>query len=380
MPDGRVEWLIDIHDWDFRWQDVYRYTAPLRLPRGTILEMEYTYDNSTANPRNPNRPPRRVTFGQTTASEMGDLWLQMVTVNRADRAILDRDYAPKMLQEDIAGDETILGEHPRDVRLRMDLAFCYQAAGRTDEATAQLRESLDIEPDSVDAHYELGTILLKQKRLDEAERHFRRVIELKPDFSESYNNLGVIQFLRGEAAAAMRAFEQALQGRDNNAEARFNLGRVLVVQKRTAEAVAQFNLALRLKPDDAETHASLASALATLGDVKASIGHYRDALRLKPDLVSALADLAWILASADDPMVREPHEAVQLSERAARLTNSQNAVVLDTLALSYFAAGRVDDAVRVAQAAVSVATASGDVATADAIATRLRLYERGRPQ
>ena len=66
LPSGRREWLIDIADWDFRWQDVYRYAAPVRLPRGTVLEMEYTYDNSSRNPRNPNQPPRRVTFGQTS--------------------------------------------------------------------------------------------------------------------------------------------------------------------------------------------------------------------------------------------------------------------------------------------------------------------------
>ena len=97
LPDGRREWLIDIPDWDFRWQDVYRYADPVRLPRGTVLEMEYTYDNSTRNPRNPNRPPRRVTFGQTSASEMGDLWLQVATASDGDRAALEADYAPKML-------------------------------------------------------------------------------------------------------------------------------------------------------------------------------------------------------------------------------------------------------------------------------------------
>ena len=38
LPDGSRRWLIAIDDWDFRWQDVYRYTAPIALPKGTVIE------------------------------------------------------------------------------------------------------------------------------------------------------------------------------------------------------------------------------------------------------------------------------------------------------------------------------------------------------
>jgi len=46
LPDGRTQPLIWIKDWDFNWQDVYRYREPLALPKGTILSMQFTYDNS----------------------------------------------------------------------------------------------------------------------------------------------------------------------------------------------------------------------------------------------------------------------------------------------------------------------------------------------
>src|SRR5262249_20858699 len=61
LADGGERWLIRIDDWNFKWQDVYRYLNPVSLPRGTTLRMRYTYDNSLANPRNPSRPARRVT-------------------------------------------------------------------------------------------------------------------------------------------------------------------------------------------------------------------------------------------------------------------------------------------------------------------------------
>ncbi len=57
LPDGTTRTLIHIADWDFRWQHVYRYTEPIRLPRGTTVAMRYVYDNCAANPRNPQVPP-----------------------------------------------------------------------------------------------------------------------------------------------------------------------------------------------------------------------------------------------------------------------------------------------------------------------------------
>jgi hypothetical protein len=70
LPDGRIEPLIWIKDWAFNWQGEYRYAQPVKLPKGTRIEMRYVYDNSAANPRNPSSPPKRVTYGEQTTDEM----------------------------------------------------------------------------------------------------------------------------------------------------------------------------------------------------------------------------------------------------------------------------------------------------------------------
>src|SRR5215510_4507177 len=91
LPDGSVKWLVWIKDWNFNWQDVYVYERPIHLPRGTLLSMRYTYDNSAGNVRNPNRPPRHVIYGPRSSDEMADLWLQVVPRNAADAAVLEQD-------------------------------------------------------------------------------------------------------------------------------------------------------------------------------------------------------------------------------------------------------------------------------------------------
>src|SRR5262249_6763062 len=54
LPSGERRTLLRIPDWNFDWQQQYVYAAPLRLPGGTRLEMDFRYDNSEGNPRNPN--------------------------------------------------------------------------------------------------------------------------------------------------------------------------------------------------------------------------------------------------------------------------------------------------------------------------------------
>jgi hypothetical protein len=81
LPDGRKQWLLNLKDWDFNWQDRYDYARPIRLPADTRLEMEFVYDNSAANSRNPNSPPKRVVWGPGVADEMAGLHIQATPVH-----------------------------------------------------------------------------------------------------------------------------------------------------------------------------------------------------------------------------------------------------------------------------------------------------------
>ena len=46
--------------------------------------MEFTYDNSAANPRNPHQPPQRVRYGPSPNDEMAGLHLTVVPVDPDD--------------------------------------------------------------------------------------------------------------------------------------------------------------------------------------------------------------------------------------------------------------------------------------------------------
>jgi len=84
LPDGQKKPLIWIKDWDFAWQEQYQYAAPLKLPKGTKIDVEFKYDNSADNVRNPSNPPKRVRNGEQTTDEMAILFGQVICATKAD--------------------------------------------------------------------------------------------------------------------------------------------------------------------------------------------------------------------------------------------------------------------------------------------------------
>jgi peroxiredoxin len=85
FPDGRTQVLVNIEAWDFNWQDFYYFKEPVKLPRGTMLELECVFDNSAGNLNNPNDPPKVVGWGEQTTDEMA-LAFVSVTVDGEDLA------------------------------------------------------------------------------------------------------------------------------------------------------------------------------------------------------------------------------------------------------------------------------------------------------
>src|SRR5881296_3478000 len=84
LPGGGKNDLMRIPNWDFNWQERYYFKEPVRLPKGTRLDVEIAYDNSSGNPHNPRNPPRRVTFGQQSTDEMGSMSIEIVPVAERD--------------------------------------------------------------------------------------------------------------------------------------------------------------------------------------------------------------------------------------------------------------------------------------------------------
>ena len=87
-PNGDTIREVKINDWDFRWQGTYRFTSPQRIPAGSRLMADITYDNTANNPRNPNSPPRQVQWGESTLAEMLLVYFEVLPYRPGDENIV----------------------------------------------------------------------------------------------------------------------------------------------------------------------------------------------------------------------------------------------------------------------------------------------------
>jgi tetratricopeptide (TPR) repeat protein len=120
------------------------------------------------------------------------------------------------------------------------------------------------------------------------------------------------------------------------------------------EAIGYYQRAIKLRRDFAKPHSNLGYVLMSQGNFDRALEHFNRALKIQSDYSSPLAGLAWILATHPDLKKRDTNLAVELAQRAAELTANKNAMVLNTLAVAYAAAGQADLAVEYYRKATNI--------------------------
>lgn len=88
-PAGDTLKLVHIPAWDFRWQEIYRFRHPLKVPKGSVIHIEGTYDNTADNPSNPNNPPKGIfSMGDMrTTDEMMTLMMGFLPYQEGDEQV-----------------------------------------------------------------------------------------------------------------------------------------------------------------------------------------------------------------------------------------------------------------------------------------------------
>src|SRR5262249_13536017 len=141
--------------------------------------------------------------------------------------------------------------------------------------------------------------------------------------------------------------------------------------------LATIEAALKLDPRNGTALGLKGRVLNEQGVTAEAIAAYRAALKLAPKQLGAANNLAWLLATKGSGAA-DFEEAVQLGERICKATDFKQPELIDTLAMSYAAAGRFADAIRVTQQALALAKQSSNAPLADLMAKRLAAYRESK--
>jgi tetratricopeptide (TPR) repeat protein len=186
--------------------------------------------------------------------------------------------------------------------------------GKMDEAAAEFREAIRIDPELAEAHVYLGTILGHQQKLDEAAAEFREAIRIDPDIAEAHVYLGKILGHQGKLEEAATQLRRAIRLRPDSVMGHYQLATTLGAQGKLENATTEFRAAIRLKPNDFEAHYYLGNTLQARGKLKEAVDEYREVIRLEPDHAKGHYNLGVALHRQGklDDAVSEYREASRL--------------------------------------------------------------------
>ncbi len=253
----------------------------------------------------------------------------------------------------------------------------FLAEKRLNEAVLHFNNSLLLNPLYTNARNNLGNAFMLQGKFKEAIECFNSVLQQAGDSAKIHYQLGVAMSEQGQFDDAVKHLAKAIKLDPMYPDAQNRIGAILTVTGKSEEAIGYLKEAVRINPDEMEAYANLGMAYEQLGQYENAIKNWTKALELSPNSIEILNNLAWILATADVPSVRDAQKAIGYAKRACELTADKDAECLDALASGFAAAGKFDEAVRIAEKALNAARISGQENLFVEIHKRMELYQAG---
>jgi tetratricopeptide (TPR) repeat protein len=171
------------------------------------------------------------------------------------------DDAIKVFQESVR-------IQPRYWPAEHNLAMALLADNRPDEAFKRFDFMLGQLPDDTDLRYEASIHLLEYKRVEDAKAQLKAALKVNPALAEDHELLGSIFLQQSNLDDAIPQFSQVLKINPKHVEAHLNLGLAFEQQGKFHEAADHFREALRLAPDSPEIKTALNQLLATHPELK----------------------------------------------------------------------------------------------------------------
>ena len=216
--------------------------------------------------------------------------------------------------------ESAVRLHPQDAEFSYKYGVALSRA-RPQDAAAQLKRAIELDPNNAEAHRSLGMLLRRtgdlqssasefqkaqdlslqgEKRADahvhrdtavvylrknnpvDAIKELRLALASDPDSPDAHFLLAVALGSAGQQREARQAFANALQKEPSSPDIHFNFGVFLGRQGDFQGAALEFKSALALRPGYPQAHCLLAKALAHLGKVNDSEKEFELAQGLGP--------------------------------------------------------------------------------------------------
>jgi tetratricopeptide (TPR) repeat protein len=166
----------------------------------------------------------------------------------------------------------------------------------SEEQADLFRKAIQIKPDFLEAHYNLGLIYANQKKMREAAAEFEVVLKIEPKFDQGIHVLMATAYEEsGNTVAAIEALQRALTRNPKDLKILRALAYLRFNNKEDAAAVKVLQQIIEVEPNDLSAHMDLGLLFQRNNDIEKAALHFQEALRVDPKNYEAHYALASIL-------------------------------------------------------------------------------------
>lgn len=133
-----------------------------------------------------------------------------------------------------------------------------EVEGNWGRATAQYERALRVNPDYLEARYNMAKALMRLGKKDEARKQYGTVIAVAPNLADPYHDLGVMALEDGDVEEAISQLRKAVELDPQYANAWLSLGNAYAEAAKFRESVDAFTSCLEADPENAPCRNNIA--------------------------------------------------------------------------------------------------------------------------
>jgi Tfp pilus assembly protein PilF len=165
--------------------------------------------------------------------------------------------------------QTLLSSAPNSPDAHVFNAESLESQGKWDEAAAEYRRAIQLNPNQTGLHFRLGRMLLNRPATatsaSEGERELEQELRLDPNNAEAEFILGDRAREAGQWQDAALHFNRAVHTDPNFGDAYLGLGMTYLQSNRPQDATLPLERAARIEPNNPSVHGELAQAYTAIG-------------------------------------------------------------------------------------------------------------------
>ncbi len=203
----------------------------------------------------------------------------------AMQAIVTKSMDPKAASRTM---EQAIDQAPEEPVYPYELGLIFSGMVAYPEAIDAFKKAVSLDPDYVDAYYQLAKVQRELNRIKDAKQSLENAVRIDPKRTDCWLELAAIYQQQGDEAGSLRAYERALKADPKNPASVCQMGETLVVMlgndnKQLKRGIDALERCVRLAPKHESAWKNLGNAYKTLGKKKDAVRCYERHLAVNPD-------------------------------------------------------------------------------------------------